>query len=190
MENMSKKQLIVISAPSGGGKSVVTRYILSKFPNVIFSISATTRPKRPNEIDGKDYYFLSKDKFQELISQNQLIEWEELFGNYYGTLKSEVQKALDNNKIMLFDIDVKGALSLKKHYPDNTLLIFLTPPSRDVLIERLRKRGTESEEQLKNRLARAEMEISMSKEFDYIVVNDILEETLQKVEQIFTENCQ
>ncbi|MEJ5244774.1 MAG: guanylate kinase [Bacteroidota bacterium] len=187
---MNKKKLVAISAPSGGGKSVVTRHILNKFPDVIFSVSATTRQRRPNEVDGKDYFFLTKEKFEELIAQNQLIEWEELFGNYYGTLKSEVQKAIDNNKIMLFDIDVKGALSLKKHFPDDTLLIFLAPPSKEVLIERLKKRGTESEEQLKNRLARAELEISMSKEFDQIIVNDILEETLQKVEQVFIENCQ
>jgi len=187
---MNKKKLVAISAPSGGGKSVVTRHILNKFPDVIFSVSATTRQRRPNEVDGKDYFFLTKEKFEELIAQNQLIEWEELFGNYYGTLKSEVQKAIDNNKIMLFDIDVKGALSLKKHFPNDTLLIFLAPPSKEVLIERLKKRGTESEEQLKNRLARAELEISMSKEFDQIIVNDILEETLQKVEQVFIDNCQ
>ncbi|MCX8054165.1 MAG: guanylate kinase [Ignavibacteria bacterium] len=187
---MNKKKLVAISAPSGGGKSVVTRHILNKFPDVIFSVSATTRQRRPNEVDGKDYFFLTKEKFEELIAQNQLIEWEELFGNYYGTLKSEVQKAINKNKIMLFDIDVKGALSLKKHFPNDTLLIFLAPPSKEVLIERLKKRGTESEEQLKNRLARAELEISMSKEFDQIIVNDILEETLQKVEQVFIENCQ
>jgi len=186
---MIKKRLIVISAPSGGGKSVVTRHILNKYPNTIFSISATTRQKRPQEIDGKDYFFLTRDKFEELIKTEQLVEWEEIFGNYYGTLKSEIEKVLKEDKLMLFDIDVKGALSLRKHFPNDTLLIFLRPPSLNVLIERLKKRGTETDEQLQKRLARAQMEIEMSKDFDYIVINDVLEETLANVERIIEKNC-
>lgn len=186
---MKNKQLIAISAPSGGGKSVVTRYLLKKYPEIIFSVSATTRQKRPMEEDGRDYFFLSREKFEDLIKNNQLVEWEEIFGNYYGTLKSEIEKALKNDKIMLFDIDVKGALSLRKHYPDNTLLIFLAPPTIDVLVERLKRRATETEEQLRTRIARAKMEIETSKEFDYIVINDVLDETLEKVEKIIKENC-
>lgn len=185
----NKKRLIVVSAPSGGGKSVVTRHIMKLYPNIKFSISATTRDKRPLEKDGKDYFFISKDEFKQKIENNQLAEWEEIFGNFYGTMKSEIQKALDNDLMMMFDIDVKGALSLKKAFPDDTILIFLKPLSIDVLEKRLKGRGTETAEQIKRRIDRANLEIELSKDFDFIIINDILEETFKQIEEIIKQNC-
>lgn len=185
----NKKRLIVVSAPSGGGKSVVTRHIMRLYPKAEFSISATTRDKRPLEKAGKDYYFVSKSEFKQMIENNELIEWEEIFGNYYGTMKSEIRRALDGDSMMIFDIDVKGALSIKKSFPDDAILIFLKPLSVEVLEKRLRGRATETAEQINNRIARANLEIEMSKDFDYIVINDVLEETFRQIEEIIKANC-
>lgn len=185
-----KKQLVVISAPSGAGKSTLSRYLLSKYPHFKFSISATTRQPRPNEIHGKDYFFLTKDEFRKLIRKGNLIEYEEIFGNYYGTLKNEVDKALLKGDVIVFDIDVKGALSIRKKYPEESLLVFVSPPSMEVLIERLRNRGTESPEQIQNRIERAQMEMSLMNEFDFVVVNDDLEKAKQEIEQIIKRNIQ
>ena len=182
------KKIIVISAPSGGGKSVVSKFILEKFPNISFSISSTTRKIREGEKDGNHYYFLTQTDFENKIKNNEFIEYEEIFGNYYGTLKSEVDKIWTENKILLFDIDVKGAYSIKKNYPNETLLIFLKPPSIEILAERLKNRKTENEEQIKNRISRAELEIEMSKNFDFIVTNSLLDETLNTVQKIINEN--
>ncbi len=182
------KRLIVISAPSGGGKSVVSRHLQSLFPNLAFSISATTRNRRPKETDGKDYFFINHNDFKQKIENNELVEYEEIFGNYYGTLRSEVDKSLINNAYMLFDIDVKGALSLKNAYPDDTLLIFLAPPNIETLENRLKNRGTETLEQIENRISRAKMEIAMSKDFDYIVVNEYLPKTFSDIENIIKLN--
>lgn len=184
------KRLIVISAPSGGGKSVVSRYLLSKYPKSRFSISATTRQMRPGEVNGKDYFFLSHDEFKSRIDKGDLVEFEEIFGNFYGTLKSEIEKAMNDGSILLFDIDVKGAFSIKKAFPEDSLLIFLAPKSIEVLEERLRGRGTETEEQIKKRLARSEMEIKLAKDFDYIVVNDLLEDTFKKMDEIMEKHVQ
>ena len=185
---MKNKRFIVLSSPSGGGKTTVAKYLMSKYPQISFSISATTRNKRPGEIDAKDYYFLSKEDFQSKIDNNELIEYEEIFGNYYGTLISELHRAKQEDKILLFDVDVKGALSIKKLYPEESLLIFLSPPSIEVLEQRLRNRKTESEEQLANRLSRAKSEIDQADKFDYLIVNNILEETLSKSENIIKNN--
>lgn len=179
-----KKQLLILSSPSGGGKSTVARHLLKVFPQFKLSVSATTRKKRPGEIDGKDYYFLTKEEFKKAIDNNELVEYEEIFGNYYGTLKSEIEESIKKGKLVLFDIDVKGALSLKELYADATLLLFLTPPSEEILLERLRNRKTETDEQIITRFKRAQMEISYSKEFDIILINDKLEETFKKAEEI------
>ncbi len=178
------KSLIVISSPSGGGKSTIAKYLLSKYPKIEFSVSATTRKKREKETEGKDYHFLTKSQFQNKIENDELVEYEEIFGNYYGTLKSEVAKSIENNQTVLFDVDVKGALSLRKYFPENTLLIFISPPSIEILEQRLRNRRTESEEEIKNRLNRAEEEKQYSDKFDYLIVNDKLENAFAKIEEI------
>lgn len=178
------KSLIVISSPSGGGKSTIAKHLMSLYPSLDFSISATTRKKREGEIDNKDYFFLSKEDFLEKIEKNDLVEYEEIFGNLYGTLKSEVSKSIDNNKTILFDVDVKGALSLRKNFPNQTLLIFIAPPNFEVLEERLRKRRTETEEEITRRLARAEEEDKYRDKFDYLIINDDLNESFRKIEDI------
>ena len=184
-----KKHLIVLSSPSGGGKSTVSRYLLRKFENLKFSVSATTRKIRPNEIDSKDYYFFSNAKFEEKIKNNELVEYELIFGNYYGTLRSEIDKVLQDHKCLLFDIDVKGALSIKKAYPHDSILIFLSPPSVEELGKRLRHRGTESDEEISNRLKRAELEMSYREEFDFDIINISLNDTLNSVHKIVNKNC-
>jgi len=181
---MKTKRFIVLSSPSGGGKTTVAKFLMGKYPQISFSISATTRKKRDGEVDGRDYYFLSKDEFEVKIKNNELIEYEEIFGNYYGTPISELKRAMDEDKILLFDVDVKGALSIRKHYPTESLLVFLSPPSIEILEQRLRNRQTENEEQLTKRLARAKSEIDQADRFDYLIVNNILEETLDKSDKI------
>ena len=136
--------LFVLSAPSGSGKSTIARSILQQFDGLAFSVSATTRARRPKETDGKDYFFLSREEFERRIAENGLIEWEEIYGNLYGTLKTEVDRVLADGGHLLFDIDVKGALSIKKRYGARAVLIFIRPPSMDVLRERLVRRGTDS----------------------------------------------
>ena len=178
------KSLIVISSPSGGGKSTIAKHLMNLYPSLDFSVSATTRKKREGEIDNKDYFFLTKEEFLEKIKKNDLIEYEEIFGNLYGTLKSEVSKSIDNNKTILFDVDVKGALSLKKHFPNQTLLIFIAPPNLEVLEDRLRKRRTETEEEINRRLDRAEEEDKYRDKFDELIINDNLEESFRKIEEI------
>jgi len=182
------KRLIVISAPSGGGKSVVCRHLQNLYPQLQFSTSATTRSKRPLETNGEEYFFLSKDEFKQKIDNNELVEYEEIFGNYYGTLRCEIEKVLTNNSYMLFDIDVKGALSLKKAFPNDSLLIFITSPNIETLETRLRNRGTETDEQIAYRISRAKMEIETSKDFDYAVVNEHLPTTFQEIETILNQH--
>jgi len=170
-----KKRLIVLSSPSGGGKSTLAKVILDVLPNARFSISATTRAPRPGETDGVHYYFLTREEFQRRALSGEMAEYEEIFGNCYGTLRAATDDAIRNGEVLLFDVDVKGAFSLRRAFPDCSLLIFIAPPSVEVLEQRLRARSTETEEQLQKRLARAEMELAQSKDFDCIVVNDDLE---------------
>lgn len=185
---MKNKKLLVLSSPSGGGKSVVSNYILQNYSKFVFSISATTRNPRPGETDGKEYYFLTKDEFENKLLANEFIEHEQIFSNYYGTLKSEIDRIIANNNFVIFDIDVKGAFAVKKVFPESSLLLFISPPSLDILEQRLRNRKTETDEQIKNRLSRAEMEISQSKEFDFVVVNEILDNTFSEVKKIIEDN--
>lgn len=184
------KQLFVISAPSGAGKTTIARHLLTKFPFMAFSVSATTRSQRPNEENGRDYYFLSRDDFERRIAHGDLVEHEEIFGNLYGTLISEIEKSLGVGKLLVFDVDVKGALSLKRAFPDEALLIFIAPPSFEKLEQRLESRNTESQEQLKLRLSRAEMEISMQSEFDAVIINDNLERAFAEAEALVLEQSE
>ena len=152
------KQLIVLSAPSGAGKTTVAKHLLATFPKLRFSVSATTRTMRPGEQHARDYFFLSREEFAERLRHEDLIEYEEIFGNYYGTLRSVVEQAMARGEFLVFDVDVKGALSLRKAFPNDTLLLFIAPPNLEVLADRLRNRHTETDEQVALRLSRAEME--------------------------------
>jgi len=183
---MKNRKLIVIAAPSGSGKTTIVKNLISdKSLNLGFSISATSREKRENEINGKDYYFLSKGEFEEKINLNEFVEWEEVYDNtFYGTLKSEINDVNSLGKNLIFDIDAIGGLSIKKEFPENTLTIFICPPSLEELENRLRKRGTDSEEKIKIRLSKASKEMSMSMLYDYAIENHNLEETVAKVKTL------
>ncbi len=152
-----KKQLIVLSAPSGAGKTTIAREILARHPvDVMFSVSATTRAQRPQERDGVDYYFVTREKFEELIATDALIEHEQIFGNFYGTPKSEIERARQMSKRLLFDIDVKGGISIRNKFPGESLLIFIAPPDMTTLETRLRERRTEAGDIIARRLERAQ----------------------------------
>lgn len=183
-----EKRLIVFSSPSGGGKSTIVKMLLSKFNNILLSISATTRSPRAGEVNGEHYYFLTQAEFKTLIDTDKLIEWEEIFCNYYGTPKSEIERADRLDKCLIFDIDVKGALSIKTKYPEDSLLIFIAPPSKEVLVDRLRNRKTESEEQIARRLQRIDFEMSFKDKFDFVVINDDLETAFSEVQKIINSN--
>lgn len=174
----------MIAAPSGCGKTTIAKAILANHPEMLFSVSATTRPKRNSEVEGKDHFFLTKEKFDEYLRNGDLAEWEEIYGNYYGTLKSEIDRALRQGHMMLFDIDVKGALSIRKHFQNDSILIFIKPPSMEVLKKRLESRNTENLETLKRRLERVPMELEQGQHFEYQVVNDDLQKAINEVDEI------
>lgn len=178
--------LFVLSAPSGSGKTTIARSILEQFDQLSFSVSATTRKKRPKETDGKDYFFLARTEFDRRIDAGGLVEWEEIYGNLYGTLKSEVDRVLDANAHLLFDIDVKGALSVKNIYGDKAVLIFIKPPSLDVLRERLERRGTDSTDVIDRRMQRSAWELEQAEHFDHVVVNDDLSSSIPAVAALIT----
>jgi len=180
---VAKPKLFVFSAPSGAGKTTIVKDILKSFPEFKFSVSATTRKKRPGEIDGVDYYFISEDEFKRKIENNEFVEWEKFYDYYYGTLKKTIDENLANGYTTIFEVDVKGALNIKKVYHD-AVLIFIVPPSIEELKERLRKRNTETDEDLRKRLERADMELSYKDKFDYVVENINLEEAKEKVKKI------
>ena len=182
-------KLIVISAPSGSGKTTIAKAIMTKYPAIEFSVSATTRPARKGETNGKEYFFLDRPEFERKVGRGELVEWEEIYGDLYGTLRSEVERALSQGKVMLFDIDVKGGLSIKKQYPE-ALLIFIRPPSVDALKERLTGRKTENEERLQRRLARVPMELEMGSQFDREVINDDLEKAIAEVEALVRDHTE
>lgn len=182
----TKGKIIVISSPSGGGKTTIVRRILKEFPEIVFSVSATTRPKRPDEENGVHYFFLSEEEFKKKIGNNEFIEWERFYDYYYGTLKSFVNENLKEGKTVLLEIDVKGALSVKKIFPDS-VLIFIDVPSFDELVNRLKKRRTESEEDLQKRIDRAKMELSYKDKFDYIFINEDLEKVTKEIKSLLNE---
>ncbi len=176
--------LIALSAPSGCGKTTIAHAIMQRHPEILFSVSATSRPRRATEVDGKDYFFLPKEDFEQKIKNNELVEWELIYGNYYGTLKREIDRALGLGNSMLFDIDVNGALSIKRQYPNDSLLIFIEPPNLEELINRLKNRKTEDPETLRRRLDRVPMEMEKRRLFDMCVVNDDLERAVNEVDSL------
>lgn len=178
---MKKGKLIVFSAPSGAGKTTLVRYTLEQLNNIKFSISCTTRDKREGEEHGKDYYFLSPDEFRAKIANEEFVEHEEVYrDNFYGTLKSEVERITAEGNSVIFDIDVIGALNIKEIYGDECLTVFVNPPSLEILKERLISRNTESEDKLKQRIDKAGIEMEKAKEFDTILLNDDLDTAKQK----------
>ncbi|HKJ46138.1 MAG TPA: guanylate kinase [Balneolales bacterium] len=182
---MKQGKVIVLVAPSGSGKTTIAKRLLNDYDNLKFSISATTRPSREGEVNGKDYHFLTAQEFQDNINNGNFIEWEEFYGGKrYGSLRSEVEKQLNSGYYVLFDIEIKGALNIKKQFGDNCLTIFIKPPSLEVLKERLLKRNTETKRTLKERLERAQMELEHEKEFDVVIINDDLELAYKRVKEI------
>jgi guanylate kinase len=179
-------KLIIFSAPSGAGKTTIVKHLLSKYPDKLsFSISASTREPRSNEVDGKDYYFISKEAFLHKIAHKEFVEFEEVYsGTFYGTLRSEIDRIWASGKIVIFDIDVIGGLRLKKKFGKQALAIFVQPPSLDVLIHRLRSRGTDTEEKLMERIAKADKELKYSSEFDIILENDDLSDACIQAEKL------
>ncbi|RYY55210.1 MAG: guanylate kinase [Chitinophagaceae bacterium] len=182
---LHQDKIIIITAPSGAGKTSITRHLLAKFPTLAFSVSAATRQPRFYEVEGKDYYFLTPEDFKRRIQQNEFLEWEMVYeGKYYGTLKSELQRIWDNDQLPLLDIDVKGAIHVQQQYPDTSLSVFIEPPSVDELKRRLESRGTESEETLRARVNKASYEISFKHHFNQVIVNDVLESACLQAEEI------
>jgi guanylate kinase len=172
----SPSPIIIITAPSGAGKTSITRYLLQKYPYLAFSISAATRQPRGNEKDGIDYYFISEVDFKKRIASNEFVEWEMVYeGKYYGTLHSELNRIWQTNRVPMLDIDVKGAIHVQQQYPDQSFSLFIEPPSLEELRKRLLSRGTESEESLQARMGKAAFEISFKNYFNRVIVNDQLE---------------
>jgi guanylate kinase len=184
---MKNPKLFVVSAPSGGGKTTIVKAVLARHPDFEFSVSATTRQRRSAEEEGKDYFFLAKREFERLIRDGALAEHEEIYGNYYGTLKSEIRRALDQGKCMVFDVDVMGGLSIKRLYAAKAVLLFIEPPSIQVLEDRLRNRNTEDEKTFQTRMARAATELEIGKQFDFRIINDSLPRAIDDVDKIVTQ---
>lgn len=180
------RKLVVFSAPSGSGKTTIVKHLLKKFPNLGFSISACTRDKRGRtEENGKDYYFLTPEDFRKRIENHEFVEWEEVYeGAFYGTLKSEIDRIWDEGRSVIFDVDVKGGLSLKEYYQEKALTVFVKVPSLEVLKTRLHGRGTDSEDSISRRLFKVNFEMGFQDQFDVILVNDDLEATLKKAEEL------
>lgn len=182
-----KGKAIIFCAPSGSGKTTIVKHLISKYNNLGFSISACTRDKRGrNEENGKDYYFLSIHDFKEKIDAEEFIEWQEVYpGAYYGTLKSEIERMWSEGKNVIFDVDVKGGLNLKKYFKDDALAIYVKVPSMEELERRLRSRGTEDEDSISRRLYKMKFEMEFQDKFDVVLLNDDLEHSLQKAEELY-----
>jgi guanylate kinase len=178
-------KLIIFSAPSGSGKTTVVKHLLKTIDKLAFSVSVTTRQKRPNEVDGKDYYFYTENDFLKAINNEQFLEYEEVYkGLFYGTLKSEVERLWSQGKTVIFDVDVIGGLNIKKFYGEQALAVFLRPPSVEILMDRLRKRETEVEHHLIERIEKAKSELKYEQQFDKVIVNDVLNDTFETAENL------
>jgi guanylate kinase len=180
---------IIFSAPSGSGKTTIVKHLLENNPDLGFSISASTRDKRGRtEIDGKDYYFLTPEQFKEKIDNDEFVEWEEVYaGNFYGTLKSEIERIWKEGKNVVFDVDVKGGLNLKRYFGDRALAIFVSVPSLEVLKMRLNDRGTETEESLSRRMFKAKFETTFKDQFDAVLLNEDLTASLKEAQRLYDE---
>jgi len=178
-----KGKLLVFSAPSGAGKTTIVKYLLAEFPELVFSVSATTRKPRKNEVHGKDYFFIDEKEFKKKIKENQFVEWEKFYDYYYGTLKEFVDENLETGKFVVLELDVKGALNIKKQYPD-AVLVFIAPPGIEELKKRLIRRNTETETDFRKRIERAEMEMNYRDKFDYVIVNDDLETAKKQAKEL------
>jgi guanylate kinase len=192
MQTKLSNKVIIFSAPSGSGKTTIVKHLLAKYPQLNFSVSSTSRKKRDDEIEGKDYYFISLEEFKQQIRKGKFIEYEEVYeGRLYGTLKSEAKRIWHKGKIIVFDVDVKGGLRIKKTYGNQALSVFIMPSSLEELQRRLIIRATESIEDIKKRVSRAEEELSYAGSFDKIILNDNLHEALKNAEMIVEEwiNC-
>ncbi len=180
---------LIFSAPSGSGKTTIVQYLLKNNPELGFSISASTRDRRGRqEVDGKDYHFLTPEEFKNKIDHNEFIEWEEVYaGNFYGTLKSEIERIWAEGKNVIFDVDVKGGINLKKYFGEKALAIFVKVPSIEVLAERLKDRDTETEESLSRRLFKAKFEMTFQDKFDLVLVNEDLQASLVEAQRLYDE---
>jgi len=178
-------KLIIVTAPSGAGKTTIVHHLLKTFKQLAFSVSATNRPKRSNEVNGKDYYFLDTETFKAKINAHEFVEYEEVYENrFYGTLVEEVEKLWSENKCIVFDVDVKGALTLKNKFKEQALAIFIEPPSKEVLYTRLKNRNTETEQTLAQRIVKAEEELKFASAFDFKIVNDTLKHALEETDTL------
>jgi guanylate kinase len=181
--NSAEQKMIIVSAPSGAGKTTIVKHLLSTFPKLGFSVSATSRGIRPGEQNRREYYFMSSDEFRVMIAEKKLLEWQEVYpGSFYGTPVSEVERITSNGQFPVFDLDVVGGLNVKKMYGDNALAIFIRPPSYEILESRLRTRATDNEESLQKRLDKVKWELGFEKDFDCVIVNDKLENAFRDAE--------
>jgi guanylate kinase len=177
---MTPGKIIIFSAPSGSGKTTLVQWLLTQNLNLHFSVSATSRPSRGTEVHGKDYFFLTPDEFRSKIAENAFLEWEEVYADkFYGTLKSEVERMLSEGKNVLFDVDVKGGINIKKHFGAQALSVFVQPPSIEVLEQRLVNRATDSPEIIRERVEKAAYELTFAPQFDVLIVNDVLDQAKQ-----------
>ena len=178
-------KIILVTAPSGAGKTSIIRYLMQKFPQLAFSVSATTRKARGNEIDGVDYYFISEKEFKEKIHHKEFLEWEMVYeGKYYGTLKDEIERIWAQNKVPILDIDVQGAIHVQQQYPVNTFSVFIQPPSLEELKSRLQSRGSETEESLQARVNKSSFELTFKSYFENVVINNDFDLACKETEKI------
>ncbi len=189
MDSHSKDgKLVIISAPSGSGKTTIIKELLVRFPQLEFSISATSRAPRGNEVNEKDYYFLTRDEFMQRVREDEFVEWEEVYaGNCYGTLRMELDRIWSKGHVIIFDVDVKGGVNLKRIFGERALSIFIMPPSIEELRRRLIGRATDSIETIDKRVAKAQHELSYSKEFDHVVINDDLNRAIAETERLISD---
>ncbi len=178
-------KMIIVSAPSGAGKSTIVRHLLNSGLELEFSVSATSRAIRPGELDGREYHFITSEEFRQKIEAGELLEWQEVYpGSYYGTLKTEVKRIHDHGHYPIFDVDVVGGLNIKKMYAENALSLFIQPPSFEILEQRLRSRDTDSEQSLQKRLDKVRWEMEFARKFDKIIINNKLEDALREAERV------